>query len=124
MNILKDTGSTIENKYIPRMGCEMTDKAKQYLFGKTPTPYHGLYVARTGWIKAVDCLLQEGDIMEQIIRPLYWNDGQHIHACDSGEMHNMRFVWTKCKKDVPSNKAYYIKDGSDKIDCNECLGAI
>ena len=55
-------------------------------------------------------------------KQIYWNDGEHIHACDSSiVLPRIRLVWTRCLKDVPANAGYRVENGTEKITCGACL---
>lgn len=50
-----------------------------------------------------------------------YDDGTHIHLCESKEVHpGILLVWTLCEKDVPANKSFR----SDEVPtCPKCLEA-
>jgi hypothetical protein len=42
-------------------------------------------------------------------RPIYYDDGNVIHACESAIMdRGVRLVWTKCDMDVPDDQSFTV----------------
>jgi hypothetical protein len=62
----------------------------------------------------------------RITRPIYYDDGKVIHACESSEvLPGVRMVWTKCYMDVPDDQSFMVEGGeAPAITCPECLAAI
>lgn len=46
----------------------------------------------------------------QITKPIYYDDDEVIHACDSAIMDRyVRLVWTKCDRHVPDDPGFTVK---------------
>jgi hypothetical protein len=61
----------------------------------------------------------------QITEPIYYDDGEAIHASESTIMHpGVRLVWTKCDMDVPDDQSFTVEDKAPAITCPERLAAI
>jgi hypothetical protein len=59
-----------------------------------------------------------------IAEPIYYNDGEFIHACESALVNGgVRLVWTRCDMDVPENQGF-TQDKALAITCPECLKAV
>jgi hypothetical protein len=64
------------------------------------------------------------DQTRQITDPIYYDDGDVIHACESTILHpGVRLVWTKCDMDAPENQGFTQGEGP-AITCPECLKAV
>ena len=44
---------------------------------------------------------------QQIAQPIYYDDGEVIHACDSAS--GIPLVWTKCDMDMPDDQSFMIE---------------
>ena len=61
----------------------------------------------------------------QITQPIYYDDGEVIHACESAIMdRGVRLVWTKCDMDVPDDQSFTVEAEAPATTCPECLAAI
>jgi hypothetical protein len=61
----------------------------------------------------------------QITEPIYYDDGEAIHASESTIMHpGVRLVWTKCDMDVPDNQGFTVLGEAPAITCPECRVAM
>jgi hypothetical protein len=61
----------------------------------------------------------------QITEPIYYDDGEAIHAGESTIMHpGVRLVWTKCDMDVPDDQSFTVEDKAPAITCPGRLAAI
>jgi hypothetical protein len=54
-----------------------------------------------------------GEQSKEIAAPLYYDDGNVVHACESGIIdEGVRLVWTKCDRDVPADASFTVEDGA------------
>jgi hypothetical protein len=61
----------------------------------------------------------------QVTDPIYYDDGEVIHACESAIMdRGVRLVWTKCDTDVPDDQSFTVEGEAPAITCQECLAAM
>jgi hypothetical protein len=61
----------------------------------------------------------------QSTQPIYYDDGEFIHACESSEvLPGGRMVWTKCYVDVPDDQGFTVESEAPAITCPECLKAV
>jgi hypothetical protein len=60
-----------------------------------------------------------------IAEPIYYNDGEFIHACESAIMgRGVRLMWTKCDMDVPDDRGFTGVGEALAITCPESLAAM
>jgi hypothetical protein len=59
----------------------------------------------------------------EITKPLFYDDGRVIHACEAGELalDDIRLVWTKCNLDVPRGREF---SGNMTVTCSKCVAAM
>jgi hypothetical protein len=58
-------------------------------------------------------------------RPIYYDDGEFIHACESAITgQGVRLVWTKCDRVVPADQGFTVEGEPPAITCPECWAAI
>jgi hypothetical protein len=61
---------------------------------------------------------------QQITEPIYYDDGELIHGCESAIMDRyVRLVWTKCVRHVPDDQKFTVDGEAPAITCPECLKA-
>ena len=61
----------------------------------------------------------------QITDPIYYDDGQVIHDCESSEfLPGGRMVWTKCYMDVPDSQGFTVEGEGPAITCPDCRAAM
>jgi hypothetical protein len=59
---------------------------------------------------------------EEIVVPIYYDDGKVIHACESCFMHaGPALVWTECNIGVPPGQSFTVADGAIEVTCPKCL---
>jgi hypothetical protein len=62
---------------------------------------------------------------QQITDPIYYDDGEFIHACESAIMgRGVRLMWTKYDMDVPDNQGFRVMGEAPAITCPECRAAM
>jgi hypothetical protein len=60
----------------------------------------------------------------QITLPIYYDDGEVIHACESAIMDRyVRLVWTQCVRHVPDDQSFTVHGDMPVITCPECRAA-
>jgi hypothetical protein len=60
-----------------------------------------------------------------IARPIDYNDGKAIHACQSDILHRgIRLVWTKYDRDVLPDEGFTVPDAWIEVSCSTCLAAL
>ena len=68
--------------------------------------------------------MSEGET-RQIRQPIFYDDGQVIHACESGSIApGVRTVWTKCDIDVLDDQSFTVEGDTPAITCARCLMAM
>jgi hypothetical protein len=61
----------------------------------------------------------------QITQPIYYDDGDVIHACESAITdRGVRLVWTQCDMDVPDDQSFTVDGAAPATTCPERLMAI
>jgi hypothetical protein len=60
----------------------------------------------------------------QITLPIYYDDGEVIHVCESAIMDRyVRLVWTQCVRHVPDDQSFTVDGEMPAITCPECRAA-
>jgi hypothetical protein len=61
----------------------------------------------------------------QSTQPIYYDDGEFIHACKSTITdRGVRLVWTKCDRVVPDDQGFTVEGEPPAITCPECWAEI
>jgi hypothetical protein len=53
----------------------------------------------------------------QITQPIYYDDGDLIHACERHHRPLRRLVWTKCDMDVPDDQSFTVEGEAPAVTC-------
>lgn len=62
------------------------------------------------------------DRTAEITKPLYYDDGEVVHACESCYMHaGPPVVMTQCGRHVPQGREFTLEYSAIEVTCAECL---